>query len=142
VQQCCGTLTCTQERAFEQEYFSVCLRRLRSLFEQQPGVAGDPLVWWKNGLRDPRLGHILSPLAPLARMYLSMPASSADLERSFSSASFLLDHRWRLTPMNLETQVVIRDWLLEQARTHTSDEDLLQYVSAFVEELGEAEVDE
>lgn len=46
-------------------------------------------------------------------MYFAVPASTADLERSFSSTGFILDGRWRLLPRNLEMQVVIRDWLLE-----------------------------
>lgn len=49
-------------------------------------------------------------------MYLAIPASTADLERSFASAAFLLEGRWRLKPRNLEMQVIIRDWLLELER--------------------------
>ena len=46
----------------------------------------DPLVWWPQQ-KD------LSLLFPLAKMLFAIPASSADNERSFSSASFTLDYR-------------------------------------------------
>jgi hypothetical protein len=46
-------------------------------------------------------------------MYLAIPASSADLERTFSSAGFLNEGRESLLPGTLEMQVVLRDWLLE-----------------------------
>lgn len=77
---------------------------------------GDALLWWSEQ-------HGLELVSPVARMYLALPAASADLERSFSSAGFLLNGRWRLLVRNLEAQVVIRDYLLElQAATQSGDE--------------------
>src|SRR5271154_1541343 len=76
-----------------------------------------PLEWWHRHLASPQFGGTLHLLAPLARMYLALPASSADLERSFSSAGFILEGRHRLLVRNLEAQVVIRDYLLELERT-------------------------
>ena len=46
----------------------------------------DPLEWWPGKAE-------LTPVYPLAKMLLAIPASSADNERSFSSASYTLDAR-------------------------------------------------
>ena len=70
-------------------------------------------------------------LSPVARMYLALPASSADLERSFSSAGFILEGRQRLLVRNLETQAVVRDYLVELERSH-SKEVYLQRTEAIV----------
>jgi hypothetical protein len=118
----------------------------RTFLERQPAHAAgqpaaiNPLDWWRDMLQDANRAPILSPLAPLARMYLAMPAASADLERTFSSAAYLLEGRWRLRPANLEMQVVIRDWILEKARTYPADADLMQYVRQFVEDLMNVEL--
>lgn len=63
----------------------------------------------------------IQALAPLARMYLAIPASSADLERAFSSAGFLNTCRESLSTETLEMQVVLRDWILEQYQEHDND---------------------
>ena len=46
----------------------------------------DPLVWWPSHPE-------YTALFPVAKMLLQIPASSAENERSFSSASFILDQR-------------------------------------------------
>ena len=71
----------------------------------------DPLRWWQQ-----HGGGAMAVLCPVARMYLAIPASTADVERSWSSAAFLSTGRARLLPKNLERQMVIRDWLLDCAR--------------------------
>jgi len=50
-------------------------------------VGVDPLAWW------PAQNETLSILFPLAKMLLAIPATSADNERSFSSAGFTLGPR-------------------------------------------------
>lgn len=65
--------------------------------------------WWKD--LPPTSQHAF--LAPLARMYLAIPATSASAEPAFSSAGFLLDGRERLTTEHLEMQLIIRDKLIE-----------------------------
>ncbi len=60
-------------------------------------------------------------LAPLARMYLAIPGSSATSESAFSSAGFLLDGRERLTTEHLEMQLIIRDQLAEWKQLSGAD---------------------
>jgi hypothetical protein len=72
---------------------------------QQTGA----LDWWSSL---PAMSPV-SFLSPLARMYLSIPASSCSSESSFSSAGFLNEGRERLTTEHLEMQLVIRDKLIE-----------------------------
>ena len=95
---------------------SAALQQLRSHFENRLRGApcDDPLSWWKQHTT---AGSTLAVLAPLARMYLAIPASSADLERSFSSTGFILEGRSRLLVRNLETQAVIRDYLVSLERS-------------------------
>jgi hypothetical protein len=67
----------------------------------------EALQWWlRNGSTN---------LSPIAMMYLAIPSSTADAERTFSSAGFVLAGRWSLLPRTLEMQVVIRDWILAQS---------------------------
>jgi hypothetical protein len=66
-------------------------------------------VWWKELPATSQ--HVF--LAPLARMYLSIPATSASAESAFSSTGFLLEGRERLTTEHLEMQMIIRDKLIE-----------------------------
>lgn len=54
----------------------------------------DPLAWW------PLQDDVLKPLLSLAKMLFAIPASSADSERSFSSAGFTMGPR--RTRMELE----------------------------------------
>ena len=65
----------------------------------------DPLEWWP--------AHSdFSLLYPLAKMLLQIPASSAENERSFSSASFVLDERrTRLDLDNFRREHRIRRYL-------------------------------
>ena len=85
------------------------------------------LTWWRGR-------GAIAVLCPLARMYLAIPASTADVERTWSSAQYLSVSRHRLLPMNLERQMVIRDWILEQMRTHGKR---VQGFTAAVESLGQ-----
>jgi len=101
-------------------------------FEQmQPGSEPDVFDFWKTS----RL-FVVSALQPLARMYLSFPSSTADTERSFSSAGFLYEGRERLLPCHLEAQVVIRDYLLTLRRgAGDNEEEYIAQVSALLDRL-------
>jgi hypothetical protein len=100
----------------DRDILSAALRRLRARFEEMGGQpCASPLLWWQERIQ--QSGHTLALLGPVARMYLALPGSSADLERSFSSAGFILEGRFRLLPRNLEAQAVIRDYLLYAERT-------------------------
>jgi hypothetical protein len=55
----------------------------RDALEDSPEDA-DPLVWWPNHPE-------YTLLYPVAKMFLQIPDSSAENERSFSSASFILE---------------------------------------------------
>jgi len=57
----------------------------RDSLDEDPEDA-DPLVWWPSHPE-------YTALFPVAKMLLQIPASSAEDERSFSSASFILDQR-------------------------------------------------
>ena len=61
----------------------------------------DPLLWWKE-----RESSFPS-LAKLARIYLSFPASSATIERTFSRGSLAMNNkRVRLSNDSLESQII------------------------------------
>jgi hypothetical protein len=65
------------------------------------GIRKDPLAWWKE-----REGSFPA-LAKLARIYLSFPASSATIERTFSRGSLVMNNkRVRLHNDSLESQIV------------------------------------
>lgn len=113
---------------------------LRNKFEQNKAQLDrdttDPFYWWQ----DQGLGAILV-LCPLARMYLAIPASTADVERTWSSAQYLSVSRHSLLPKNLERQMVIRDWILELVRTHGDGTQAFKdAVNTFVQSLGRTEV--
>lgn len=57
----------------------------RAKLNRAPAIT-DPLVWWPGQA-------ILAPLFGLAKMLFAVPASSADSERSFSSAGFTMGIR-------------------------------------------------
>lgn len=66
----------------------------------------DPLEWW------PKQAH-LGSLFPLARMLLAIPATSADDERVFSSAGFILNQRrTRLDIENFRKEHRLRTFLM------------------------------
>jgi hypothetical protein len=66
----------------------------------------DPYEFWRT-MNDPSLVQ----LKPLARAMLTPPASSADSERSFSSAGYIDDPlRGRMSDEGLSLLVLIRDW--------------------------------
>lgn len=66
----------------------------------------DPLLWWP-------LHPEFTSLYSVAKMYLQIPASSAENERSFSSASFILDpRRTRLDLDNFRREHRLRRFLL------------------------------
>ena len=98
--------------AVTREAVTSALQQLRTYWQNNTLADRNPLVWWKE-IEEQGAGRGLGLLLPVARMYLAIPASSADVERTFSSAGFLLDGRWHILPRNLEMQVIIRDWLLE-----------------------------
>lgn len=70
------------------------------LSESSPDLDADPLTYWKvNQTRFPGL-------SALAKKYLCVPASSAPVERVFSSATKVnRPDRNRLTDMNFETLI-------------------------------------
>lgn len=64
-------------------------------------LTGDPLEWWRE--REATFPH----LSKLARVYLSFPASSATVERTFSRGSIVMSRkRTRLDDDALEAQIV------------------------------------
>lgn len=101
------------------EQLSAALTALRAFWRSKADslerAAPNPHEWW---LQNQTQGAV-SSLKGLARMYLSIPASSADVERTWSSAAFLATVRPRLLARNLERQVVIRDWILSVKRKHS-----------------------
>ena len=66
-------------------------------------VTGDPYGWWReNKLKFPHL-------APLARKYLALPATSTESERLFSAAGFMMNkRRSSLKSDNLNMMLFIR----------------------------------
>ena len=121
------------------DLLAVTLQQLRRKIESLKGArCADPLEWWRTNTAT---ASTLSVLAPLARMYFALPASSADLERSFSSAGFILEGRQRLLVRNLETQAVVRDYLIELERLCDSRGDYITRVRALVSALQAVEVE-
>ena len=61
----------------------------------------DPLVWWKGeGGRFPNLAH-------LAQKYLTVCGTSVPSERIFSRAGWVTNHRYRLSPENVDRLVFL-----------------------------------
>ncbi len=93
-----------QQNSIDQEFNS---------FKQllQLDIKVDPLNWWKaQELYYPRL-------ALVAKKYLGIPASSATVERLFSTASLVLSQRrMRLTKEKASAQSIFRkNYAIEQA---------------------------
>lgn len=128
-----------QVLVMSEDLLTAHLKQLRHFWETnhlQLQVDGrDAFAWWQTNLRHPQRVLILACLAPLAKMYLAFPASSADLERSFSSAGFILEGRERLQVRFLEEQVVIRDYLLMLRRKYPAKEDYLAQVASLLNSL-------
>lgn len=83
----------------------------RRLLDRAPADA-DPLLWWPEHQE-------LSALFPVAKMLLAIPASSAEDERVFSSAGFLLNEtRTRLDLDNFRKEQRIRSFLIGGTNTH------------------------
>lgn len=70
----------------------------------------DVLKWWKLQEMGP-----YPNLAIMARDYLSIPASSAATERSFSSAENLItENRSRLSPETVRALMCLKSWRKSQ----------------------------
>lgn len=65
----------------------------------------EPLSWWPSQ-------SVLSVLFPLAKMLFAIPASSADNERAFSSASYTLGRRTRIDIANFRSEHRLRRFLV------------------------------
>ena len=83
------------------------LGRVRRYLEGKEGKKEDVTTFWvkeSNGLW---------ALIPLVQKLLSIPATSAAAERSFSSTSFLQQGRTQLEPANLEKLAVVRNFIAQ-----------------------------
>ena len=75
----------------------------------------DPLSWWPKQA-------LLASIFPLAKMLLAIPASSAEPERSFSSASFTLDQRrYRVNLAHFRSEHRIRRFLTAGGSSETEE---------------------
>jgi hypothetical protein len=83
----------------------------------------DVLAWWKKHAAQYETMKIL---APLARMMLAIPASSASVERAFSNVSYACDGRNGLSAVRAEQYSVIREYL----RSDDFDEEVLHSLKA------------
>jgi hypothetical protein len=83
----------------------------QQLARTDPGE--DPLSWWPQ---HPRLSSIF----PLAMMLFAIPATSADNERSFSSASYTLDaRRYRTNIDHFRFEHRVRRFIVAGTDPHT-----------------------
>lgn len=75
----------------------------------------DILRWWPSQ-------QMFNQLFPLIKMLLAIPASSADSERAFSSASFTLDQRRTRTDIeNFRSEHRIRRYITASADAQSQD---------------------
>jgi hypothetical protein len=82
--------------------------RLLSL--PREGLHVDPLAWWRKHEKEFPL------LSRLARKYLAIPATSASVERLFSTAGYFAgNRRSKLQPAILDDLLVLRSWLTKEA---------------------------
>lgn len=89
----------------------------------------DPLLWWPSN-------DDLKPLFPLAKMLLAIPCSSADSERSFSSAGFTMGvRRTRLALEAFRSEHRIRRFITAcgDAQTQTGRAIRLARVNSLLE---------
>lgn len=72
----------------------------------------DPLLWWKAKMPDFAKAP-MSPamLAPLARMMLAIPATSAAVERAFSNVAYIVDDKARLRDDHAQDLSLVRSFL-------------------------------
>lgn len=90
------------------------LQLARQLLDEAPPNE-DPLLWWPHQAS-------LAPLFPLAKLLFAIPASSADNERSFSSASFTLDsRRYRTDIENFRSEHRIRRFIVAGTDGNSQD---------------------
>ena len=68
-------------------------------------ITREPLAFWKE------YSHAFPLMQHVARALLSVPPSSACVERVFSSTGILMDGRERLTALHLQQLAIIRDTL-------------------------------
>ena len=84
------------------------LPSLRIAMETAPCRETHPLTFWKDFAANGG-----GALAPLARMFLAIPASSSSVERVFSSANFLELGHEQQSLQTLEKVAIIRDYTLQ-----------------------------
>jgi hypothetical protein len=92
----------------------------------------DPLIWWPSHPE-------YTLLYPVAKMLLQIPLSSAENERSFSSASFVLDQRrTRLDIDNFRREHRIRRALCSGTTPQEKLERSNELIERFSQSLDEA----
>lgn len=118
--------SCKESEASEVSSFRAqlipALQHVRALFSSAqwaqkkasppPGdekTVSDPFLCWRSLLHS---RTDCAVLRPVMQLLLSIPASSANFERLWSSAGFLHENRENMTPEHLMMLTVIRDWLL------------------------------
>jgi hypothetical protein len=79
------------------------LRKLRNHFETKVHEV-EPLEFWKHYSH----GHLL---LPLAQMILAIPASSASVERGFSSTGFIMEGRPLINLQHVQQMAVVRHYV-------------------------------
>ncbi|EIW56574.1 hATC-domain-containing protein [Trametes versicolor FP-101664 SS1] len=79
-----------------------------------PEPVKDALSWWTER------AHLYPTLARMALDYLSIPATSVDVERTFSRGRLLLSHvRNRLSAQSTRAVMCLGDWVRwDLVRTH------------------------
>jgi hypothetical protein len=78
---------------------------VKQFLEEKIKMKTDILEWWKlNAEKYKRL-------APIARDYLSVPATSVPSESVFSHAKFELDGKERMKDETFQAKMELREWL-------------------------------
>ena len=72
------------------------------------------LSWWRGFYERSEGNRVKLALCSLARKYLTVPPTSTETERLFSSAGNIVERRNRLLPENIEKLVVLRDNMIMQ----------------------------
>jgi len=91
----------------------------RALLLSDIDISSDPLKWWKQKEQE------FPTLARIARIYLSIPASQATCERSFSlSGRICSDARTSLTPEHVEMMTMLKkNHQLDLVEYETAEEE-------------------